>query len=63
MPEENEGMDLEDLIDEADRPLLEAEAARQGITVAQMAKKGIQEKLTARTRPRAMTGTLQAFRR
>jgi hypothetical protein len=63
MPDEYEGMDLEDLIDEADRPQLEAEAAKRGMTLAQMAKVGIQQKLTARTRPRAMTGTIQAFRR
>lgn len=63
MPEIEQGMDIEDLVDTEDRDLLEAEAAKRGMTVAELAKQGIQKKLTERTRPNSMAGVLQAFRR
>lgn len=62
MPEEK-GMDLEELLDPEEVKLLEAEAAKRGMTPAELAKLGIQQELTRRTRPRAMSGTIQAFRR
>lgn len=62
MPEEK-GMELGELLDPDEIRLLEAEAARRGMTLAELAKLGIQQELTRRTRPRAMAGTIQAFRR
>lgn len=62
MPEE-QGMELGELLDPGELKLLEAEAAKRGMTPAELAKLGIQQELTRRTRPRAMTGTIQAFRR
>jgi hypothetical protein len=62
MPEEK-GMELGELLDPEELRLLEAEAARRGMTPAELAKLGIQQELTRRTRPRAMSGTIQAFRR
>jgi hypothetical protein len=63
MPENEIGFDLEELADGEELKILKAEAARRGITPQEMAKLGIQKKLTERTRPKAMTGTVQAFRR
>lgn len=62
MPEEK-GMELEELLDPDEIRLLEAEAAKRGMNPAELAKLGIQQELTRRTRPRAMTGTIQAFRK
>lgn len=62
MPEE-QGMELGELLDPGELKLLEAEAAKRGMTPAELAKIGIQQELTRRTRPRAMSGTIQAFRR
>lgn len=62
MPDEK-GMELGELLDPQELKLLEAEAAKRGMTPAELAKLGIQQELTRRTRPRAMTGTIQAFRR
>lgn len=62
MPEEK-GIALGELLDPDEIRLLEAEAAKRGMTPAELAKLGIQQELTRRTRPRAMTGTIQAFRK
>lgn len=62
MPDEK-GMELGELLDPEELRMLEAEAARRGMTPAELAKLGIQQELTRRTRPRAMSGTIQAFRR
>jgi len=62
MPEEK-GMELGELLDPEEIRLLEVEAAKRGMTLAELAKLGIQQELTRRTRPRAMSGTIQAFRR
>jgi hypothetical protein len=62
MPDEK-GMDLGELLDPEEMQLLEAEAARRGMSPAELAKLGIQQELTRRTRPKAMTGVLQAFRK
>lgn len=62
MPEK-QGMELGELLDPEELRLLEAEAARLGMTPGELAKHGIQQELTRRTRPRAMTGTIQAFRK
>ncbi|WP_223528340.1 hypothetical protein J3P89_18265 [Pseudomonas sp. Z1-14] len=62
MPEEK-GMDLGELLDPEEIRLLEAEAAKRGMTPIELAKLGIQQELTRRTRPKAMTGTIQAFRK
>ena len=63
MPEIDEHMDLGDLIDDEDLKVLEEEAKRRGKTLAETAKFGMQKKLTERTRPKSMSGTIQAFRR
>lgn len=63
MPEKDEGMVLGELIDDADLLVLEQEAKRRGLTLAETAKIGMQRKLRERTRPKTMTGTIQAFRR
>ncbi|WP_280042007.1 hypothetical protein [Pseudomonas sp. Hg5Tf] len=63
MPDPQNGMALEDLLDGDDLVLLKEEAARRGITPEQLAKFGMQQELTKRTRPKAMNGTIQAFRR
>jgi hypothetical protein len=62
MPEEK-GMELGELLDPEELKLLEAEAAKRGMTPVELAKLGIQQELTRRTRPRAMSGTIQAFRK
>lgn len=62
MPEEK-GMELGELLDPEEIRLLEVEAAKRGMTLAELAKLGIQQELTRRTRPGAMSGTIQAFRR
>lgn len=62
MPDEK-GMELGELLDPEELKLLEAEAAKRGMTPEELAKLGIQQELTRRTRPRAMTGTIQAFRK
>ncbi|WP_338794059.1 hypothetical protein [Pseudomonas sp. AE27] len=62
MPEK-QGMELGELLDPEELKLLEVEAARRGMTPSELAKLGIQQELTRRTRPRAMTGTIQAFRK
>ncbi|WDH25016.1 hypothetical protein [Pseudomonas chlororaphis] len=62
MPEEK-GMELGELLDPEELKLLEAEAVKRGMTSVELAKLGIQQELTRRTRPRAMSGTIQAFRR
>lgn len=62
MPEER-GMELGELLDPEELKLLEAEAAKRGMTPVELAKLGIQQELTRRTKPRAMTGTIQAFRK
>lgn len=61
MPEEK-GMGLGELLDPEEIRLLEAEAAKRGMTPVELAKFGIQQELTRRTRPKAMSGTIQAFR-
>ncbi|WP_455806695.1 hypothetical protein [Pseudomonas fluorescens] len=63
MPEEQKGMELDELLDPDELRLLEAEAAKRGMTSAELAKLGIQQELTRRTRPKAMSGTIQAFRK
>lgn len=63
MPDEEKGMDLEGLLDGEEMELLKAEAARRGMTPVELAKHGIQQQITRRTRPKAMTGVIQAFRR
>ena len=63
MPEEQKGMDLDELLDPDELQLLMVEAAKRGMTPAELAKHGIQQELTRRTRPRVMSGTIQAFRR
>lgn len=62
MPDEK-GMELGELLDPEELKLLEAEAVKRGMTPEELAKHGIQQELTRRTRPRAMTGTIQAFRK
>ncbi|PRB51196.1 hypothetical protein CQ009_13005 [Pseudomonas sp. MYb2] len=63
MPEEQKGMELDELLDPDELRLLEAEAAKRGMTSVELAKLGIQQELTRRTRPKAMSGTIQAFRK
>ena len=63
MPEKEDGMDLGDLIDVEDLEALEQEAKRRGLTLAETTKFGMQKNLAERTRPKSMSGTIQAFRR
>lgn len=63
MPEEQKGMELDELLDPDELRLLEAEATKRGMTSVELAKLGIQQELTRRTRPKAMSGTIQAFRK
>lgn len=63
MPDETSGIDLEELLDGDELELLKEEAARRGMTPAELAKSGIQQQITKRTKPKAMTGVIQAFRR
>ncbi|UVO19571.1 hypothetical protein [Stutzerimonas stutzeri] len=56
-------MALGNLLNDEDLALLEELAKQRGLTVAELAKKGIQDTITKRTRPRSMPGTVQPFRR
>ena len=62
MPDEK-GMELGELLDPEELELLEAEAAKRGMSPEELAKHGMQQELRKRTRPSAMTGTIQAFRK
>ncbi|MGF6153996.1 hypothetical protein [Pseudomonas fluorescens] len=59
----DEGMELGDLVDREDLEVLEAEAAKRGMTAVELAKHVIQQEYARRTTPRTMSGTIQAFRR
>lgn len=63
MPNECDGMELEHLVDSEDLELLIREAERRGLSLAEMAKYGLQQELASRTMPKSMKGTIQAFRR
>ena len=63
MPDEEQGTEIGELAEGEDLELLEAVAASRGIPVEQLMKGGIQKIFAQRTRPRPMTGTIQAFRR
>lgn len=56
-------MALEHLLSDEDLELLKHLASERGMTPAELAKKGIQDLITRRTRPRSMPGTVQPFRR
>jgi hypothetical protein len=63
MPDEEQGTDMDELVEGEDLNLLEAVAAERGITASELAKRGIQKIFAQRTRPRPMSGPIQAFRR
>lgn len=63
MPNECDGMELEDLVDGDELEVLIREAKKRGMTPAEMAKYGLQQELASRTMPKSMKGTIQAFRR
>ncbi|MBA1234759.1 hypothetical protein G7Z98_09350 [Pseudomonas stutzeri] len=63
MSANNTDMDLEHLLNDEDLELLTHMAHELGIEPAELAKKGIQDTITKRTRPRSMPGTVQPFRR
>jgi len=63
MPDEEQGTEIGELVEGEDRDLLEAVAAERGITASELAKTGIQKIFAQRTRPRPMSGAIQAFRR
>jgi len=63
MSANNNDMALEQLLNGEDLELLKHMAQELGITPAELAKKGIQDTITKRTRPRSMPGTVQPFRR
>ena len=63
MPDEHNGIDLESLLDGDELEQLKAEAERRGVSPEQLAKIGIQQQIAQRTKPKAMTGNIQAFRR
>ena len=59
----NHDMALEHLLSEEDLEFLRALAREEGVAPEELAKKGIQDLITRRTRPRTMPGTVQPFRR
>lgn len=63
MSANNNDMALEHLLNDGDLELLTHMAHELGIDPAELAKKGIQDTITKRTRPRSMPGTVQPFRR
>lgn len=63
MPNECDGMELEGLVDGDELELLMREAKKRGMTLAELAKYGIQQEMARRTMPKSMQGTIQAFRR
>ena len=63
MPDEHNGMDLESLLDGDELEQVRVEAGRRGVSAEQLAKIGIQQQIAQRTKPKAMTRKIQAFRR
>lgn len=59
----NNDMALEQLLSEEDLEFLRLLASEEGVAPEELAKKGIQDLITMRTRPRTMPGTVQPFRR
>lgn len=59
----DEQLDVKDLVGDEDLEFLKEIAAKSGVSIGEIAKEGIQEIITKRTRPRPMPGTIQAFRR
>lgn len=63
MSANNTDMALEHLLNDEDLEFLTELAKQLGLSPDQLAKKGIQDTITKRTRPRSMPGTVQPFRR
>ena len=63
MPDENSDVSLRQIADKEDIEFLENAAAGLGITVEQLAKELIERRIVAKTRPKTMSGPIQAFRR
>ena len=63
MSANNTDMDLGQLLNDEDLEFLTELAKQLGLSPDQLAKKGIQDTITKRTRPRSMPGTVQPFRR
>jgi len=63
MPETQSELSLRQIADFEDIEFLEQAAAELGITPQQLAKELIERHIVARTRPKTMKGTVQAFRR
>ena len=63
MPIEDVGTDIGELAEGEDLDFLKLVAAERGVPVERLAKHGIQKIFAQRTRPRSMSGTIQAFRR
>lgn len=63
MSEQDSELVLGELLDEEELQAFQAEAEFRGMTLEQLAKKAIQQTITDRTRPRTMSGTIQAFHR
>ncbi|MCE0854006.1 hypothetical protein LU689_29335 [Pseudomonas asiatica] len=61
MSEQDSGMVLGELLDEEELKAFQGIAEFRGVTLEQLAKKAIQQTITDRTRPRTMTGKVQAF--
>jgi len=63
MSANNNDMALGRLLNDEDLEFLTELAKQLGLSPDQLAKKGIQDTITRRTRPRSMPGTVQPFRR
>lgn len=62
MSEQDSGLVIGDLLDEEELEAFRKEAEFRGISLEELAKFAIQQAITDRTRPKTMSGTIQAFR-
>lgn len=60
MPDE---LSLRQVVDDDDLEFLEKTAAVLGITAEQLAKQLIERRIVEKTKPKSMSGTIQAFRK
>jgi len=63
MSEQDSGLVIGDLLDEEELKAFQKEAEFRGLSLEQLAKFAIQQAITDRTRPKTMSGTIQAFRK
>lgn len=63
MSEQDSGLVIGDLLDGEELESFQKEAEFRGVSLEQLTKFAIQQEITDRTRPKTMSGTIQAFRR